>query len=147
MDDLTPFETPLALPTTPGLTLRLLRAEEYPKLARVPGPFHGQQLAQTDSCRVAVAEQDGVIIAYWVISLVVHLDPLFIADDFRHHPKLALGLLGLVVSVLQTLGATYAYAIIANGDQPANGTLAEKMGLTPVPGTLYGGPIPSPGDA
>jgi hypothetical protein len=129
---------------TSTISLRQLPVEEWTRLSEAGGPLSGHQLpAAPDHAVVIVAEIDGdTIIAYWVAAAMVHLDPLYIDPAYRHHPKLALGLLGLLTHLLQQAGVTYAQACVAPEDQPGNGVLLEKLGFSALPGTLYRGAIP-----
>lgn len=136
--------TPVVI--SPGITLRQLPVDEWSRLSEASGPLSGHQLPAAEAhARILVAEDEGRIIAYWVIAAMVHLDPLFIEAGYRHHPKLNLGLLGLLTLTLQEAGVTHAFACVADGDQPGNGHLLEKLGFSAVPGTLYSGTIPPPG--
>jgi len=129
--------------TLEGVTIRELGSAEWGRLKDVEGPFHGRVLSPTETARIIVAEVDGTIVGYWVAAATIHLDPLWFNEAYRHHPKVGLAMLGAMVHTLQEVGVTHAYAVIADGDQPVSGELAEKIGFAPVPGRLYGGIIPS----
>lgn len=131
-----------------GLTLRELPPEEWWKLAEASGPLSGWQIpAGSDSARILVAEDPtvgGDIVAYWVIAAMVHLDPLWIDAPYRGRAHFLMALIGALITILGESGVHYTYAIVGDGDQPANGILAEKLGLSKVPGTLYGGSLTAP---
>ena len=48
-------------------------------------------------------------------------------------------MVGAVVAKLQDVGVGVVYALI---DQPGSAEMAKKMGLVPLPGQLYVGPVP-----
>lgn len=129
--------------TTPvnvgGVSLRQLPPDEWGRLAAAPGPLHGQSLPPTDNARVLVVEDRGQIVAYWVVSAMVHLDPLYIAPEYRQ-PHLSLALLGLLKHTLDEAGVSFAFAVIGEGEgQAVNAGLATRLGLERVRGDLYGG--------
>lgn len=121
-------------------TIRELPQSAYPRLAQLPGPLHGQILPQTDQIRVAVAEDaTGQIVAYWVLSNVVHGDPLWLDPSVRGNPVVAAGLLTQLGAILQSCDVRALYVVIAD---PAVAALAERLGFEQVPGALYGIAVP-----
>lgn len=125
-----------------GVTLRLLPPAEWGRLFTVPGPLQGLPLPADGAARILVAEAAGTIVGYWCLTAVVHLDPVYIAPEYRQSPKLVLGLVGLLITLLRVENVAFAYAVIGDADQPVNGEMAEKLGLSRLPGALYGGAIP-----
>lgn len=145
MPDLTTaYQTPVLQPVTlEGYTLRELPPDEWHRLTQIPGPLAGRDLQPSDSARIIVVESPaGAIVGYWPAFAMVHLDLLYTDAEVRHHPKVQFALLGAMATMLQQLGVRSVCAVIADADQPDNGRMAEKLGLQPLPGTLYMGPIP-----
>jgi hypothetical protein len=138
---------PTLLPpvTVDDLVLRELPPDEWYLLRFAPGPLKGHPLPKSDEARILVAETpDKQIIGYWVAYLAVHMDPLWIEAEYRNRAHFLMALIGAMVTLLQQGGVQFAYAIIADGDQPQNGALAEKIGLSRLPGALYGGVLAEP---
>lgn len=120
--------------------IKELPVEEWGRLSEADGPLHGHTLPPTDTARIiTIQQEDGRICAYWIASGVVHLDPLWLDEEVRRMPKLGFAFLGAMATALQESDVRYAYAIIADGDQPVNGELAEALGFEKMPGSLYGG--------
>ncbi len=138
--------------TIDGMTIRELPPDEWARLAGVPGGVLEGRAdildGPPDTARVIVLEDEtGLIQGYTILSARVHVEPMYVTPAYRHHAKSGLAMLGAVAVALQDSQVGYIYAIIADGDQPTNGRLAEKLGLTPVPGRLYAGPVPPPEDS
>lgn len=141
--------TSYTLPTVQveGYTLRELPREEWGRLAAIPGPLQGRDLRAGDAARIIVIESPaGAIVSYWPAFAMVHLDLLYTDAEVRHHPKVQFALVGAMATMLQQLGVTHVCAVVADADQPANGQMAEKLGLAVIPGALYMGAIPPPAE-
>ena len=124
-------------------TTRVLPPEEFHRLSSFPGPLQALQgTPDPEHTRVVVVEQDGQIVGYWVLFNAVHAEPLWLDPSVRHKPKVALGLFAAVVSELQSAGVQSVFAIIGDPERETVGPMAERAGLVPLPGTLYGGAVP-----
>lgn len=122
--------------------VRELPAEEYPRLSTLSGPLAGiftsGHLPSPDSTRFIIAEHAGQIVAYWPIFNAVHMEPLWIDPAHRGDGVIGRALIEGAVEALKGAHVGYAFAIIGDQDQPANGQMAERLGFDKVPGTLYG---------
>ncbi len=122
---------------------RLLPVAEWPTLAALPGPLFGVTITlDPDHARVVVVEDAQTIVGYWVAFNTVHAEPLWIAEEYRTNPAVGRGLLSAMMATLQECQVRYVFAIIGTQDLATTGALAERIGLTPIPGTLYGGALP-----
>ena len=126
--------------------VRLLPPEEFHRIASFPGPLHALQgVPDPEHTRVIVAEQGDQIVGYWVLFNAVHAEPLWLDPIVRHKPKIAQDLLAAVLSELQSAGAQSVFAIIGDPELDTIGPMAERVGLVPLPGTLYAGAVPQLG--
>lgn len=125
-----------------GVVIRELPPNEWHRLAETEGPFAGKPFPASDGCRVLVMEAPtGEIVGHWPVFDAVHLDGLWKRPDYRNRAILDRLFLGALVTMLQTLGVQYAFAVIREEDRETSGQLAETCGFE-AKGRLYGGPIP-----
>ena len=125
-----------------AITARILRPEEVDRVREAGGPLaECPDLTQLRKATVPVIEVDGTIIAYWPVFYALHLEPLWIAEEYRHNPAVARALLELTGEVVQLSGEQVSFAIIdeSQGALP----LAERIGFARVPGNLYYVTIPA----
>lgn len=90
---------------------------------------------RNDATVIAI-EVDGQIIAYWPAFYALHLEPLWIKDEFRKSPGVNRALLELVASVVTRTEEPVAFAIIENPEAESF-HLADRLGFARVPGDLY----------
>lgn len=62
------------------MTIRELPPEEFSRLADVP-ELRG---LEEQEVKVLVGEDDGEIVAFWLIGLAVHLEPIWVREDKRN---------------------------------------------------------------
>lgn len=127
-----------------GITVRTLPPDEVHRITQAQGPMadHPNPEALKDTTRIVVLEKAGEIVGYWVMFDTVHIEPLWLDPETRNHPKAALGLLAQVYTELQGAGVRQVFAVIGDADAEVMGPMAEQLGLTKVPGQLFGGFVP-----
>ena len=130
-----------------GITIRTLPGEEVDRIVNANGPMHHfpNPGVLKDKAKIAVLEKDGAIIGYWVMFDTVHIEPLHLDPEVRQHPKAAMALLAQVYTELQDAGVGSVFAIISDEDAEVMAPMAEQLGLTKLPGSLYGGVVPPKG--
>lgn len=125
----------------PTLTVRTLPHDEWPKLWDAPGPLPQWlqgKLPPAESTVITVIEDaEGKIRGYWVIFSAVHLEPLYLDEAVRHHPKAAVELMREVGENLKEYGVTAAFGIIGDADLETVAPMAQRAGFEQLPGTLY----------
>ena len=126
--------TSTALPTS-----RELPPEEFHRITEVEGsPLYAQPLPDPTHTRILAVEVEGQVIAYWGLYDSLHAEPVWIHPDHRQRPAVVRLLLEGLGQILQDLGATFVFGIIADGDMEKNLPLAQRLGFTELPGKLYG---------
>lgn len=119
------------------LEIRELKPEEYPLLAKV-GLFEQTGLPSLEQSKVIVGiTSDKQIAAYWIVFDAVHVEPLWIRDDYRKNPGVGRRLWTAVQKVLLECKVKMAFAMIADGDAAINLPQATRLGFQRVPGQLY----------
>lgn len=120
----------------------VLPAEDYARLDTLPdGCLYGRHVQPSPGLVILAVERtaDHALMGYWPVFNVVHIDGLYLTEDVQHHPKVALGLLGALVALLQAGGVQGVYAQI---DSPLMQKMAGDLGLEPLPGLAYRGAVP-----
>lgn len=119
-------------------TTRELLRSEWHKLLTVP-PFNTLgELPNPDHARVAaIFDDDDNIKAYWYIFDAIHVEPLWISEEYRKKPMLAKELLSLVRTMLAEANATVAFGIIKTEDFITHVPMAQRLGFKAVPGNLF----------
>ncbi len=118
--------------------IRELPPEEWSRLLAFQ-PFDTQGLPPTPTSRIMVAEvggPGGAIVGYWGIFMAIHIEPLWIAPEYRKRPGVVRRMWRGIQSLLADLGADTAFACIFEADAP-NKPLAQKLGFVEAPGKLY----------
>jgi len=130
-----------------GLTVRTLPPEEAHRVTEAQGPMahHPTPEALKHNTKIAVLEKDGEIVGYWVMFDTVHIEPLWLDPETRNHPKAAMALLAQVYTELQGAGVRQVFAVIGDQDAEVMGPMADRIGLSKLPGQLYGGFVPPKG--
>lgn len=128
-----------ALPDTQRIRRRVLPPEELARAVTAGGPLTdlGADPERLKSMAVAVVEVDGDIVAYWVCWYALHLEPLWIREDYRKHPAVASGLIDQVREVVDASHEPAAFAVIEGENLEAVGAYAERLGFQEAPGKLY----------
>lgn len=128
------MDSTLLTRTVPAV--RELPPEEWAKVAHLE-PFLTAGLPSPEHSRIIVAEQEGVIVAFWGLFTAVHVEPLWIREDHRQRPGLVRRLWAAVVTTLRSAQVGTAFACIADADAARNIPLALRHGFARVPGDLY----------
>ena len=138
--------------------VRTLAPEEYDRLAQFPGPLGeiaGTVQLDPEHTRLVViedpdtrdAEGHPTILGYWTLFNTVHAEPLYLTPAIRRHPKIAVALLSAVIAELQAAQVPSVFAVIEHDNLAIMGPMAERLGLHPISGILYGGSIPRAAEA
>ena len=120
--------------------VRLLGDAEYPRLETFDGPLQGYHVRPSPGLQILIIERftTGELRGYWPVFNAVHLDGLTLGEDIQHHPKVALTLLGALVTLLQASQVEGVYLNRLAGD----GEDGRVAGVGPLPGVAYRGIIP-----
>lgn len=117
---------------------RELAPEDFSRIVEADGPLHGQPIPDPRHTRFTILEVGDQIVGYWGLYDTLHAEPVWIHPDYRQHPAVAKLLLEGLGRLLQDLGATFVFGIIADEDVLKNLPLAERLGFERIPGSLYG---------
>ena len=124
-------------PRTEPVTVRELKPAEFYKLATLP-PFNTDGIPAFGHTRVLVAETENkTIVGYWIIFDAVHVEPVWVAEEYRKRPGLARRGWKKVWEMLSSANVPYAFATILDRDAMPNESLALRLGFTRLPGALY----------
>lgn len=123
----------------PGaLVYRELPVDEWNKITTVPQFAHGAT-PDPAAARVLVAQDQttGNIVAYWFVFTAVHVEPVWIAEDYRHRPSVVRRLWSGVKRILTSINCDLAFCCV-NYDAPwANASMAQRLGFRRLPTDLY----------
>lgn len=124
--------------------VRQLPPAEWDRLQTAPGPV--QAIAGLDPTTdpahfVVIEDLTGAIVGYWALFPAWHVEPLYMDVAVRHHPKVAMALIGAMTSLLQSLRIESAYAVVKDSVLPVNGPMAEALGFYRE-GTLFHFAVP-----
>lgn len=129
---------PTADQASSAITTRMLPAEEWAeKLADTELAPHLDRL-RPDSCGVAVVEVDGRVVACWAAMTIVHVEGLWVDPAYRKHPGVGRALVTTMAEDLKRAGVPEVLTVAI---EPAVEILAEKVGGTKVPGSLWAIPL------
>ena len=114
------------------MSIRILPADEY---AKIPYP------ADPTSSVVVVLEDDNTkkIKGYWVAQTVIHIEPVWLAEDARNAMN-GLKLYAGMMAALSSHGATAAYAF---ADRPEIAGYLERLNAELLPYVVYKLQIPA----
>lgn len=123
------------------LEIRELEPREYALLGKV-GMFEQMGLPDMAHAKAVVAITKGPspeIVAYWIIFDAVHVEPLWVKEEYRKAMGLGLGrrLWGVVQKILVDCGINLAFAIIADQDAAVNMPYATRLGFKRIPGQPF----------
>jgi hypothetical protein len=116
----------------PITTLRVLPGEEFPRLADLP---FAQAYGVPDPryAQILVAEDPtGTIVGVWAALNTVHLDGLWIAEDYRKTSRVASQLLRGMKRLLTSLGIVHSFTMISY-ETPEVLQLSLKAGFQQLP--------------
>lgn len=111
---------------------RVLHPDEYIKL---PDDFPAPDgLTPDNTAIVAAIDEEGEVVAAWVLCMVWHSEPLWIREDHRKSATLIRRMAETVKKVCKVLRIKTHYAVIPT---PVLKKIAEWYGAKPMPGELY----------
>lgn len=108
----------------------LLSVPPYDTLGGLPDPNHTRVVVMIDT-------DIQKIVGYWHMFDAIHLEPLWIAEEYRHRPKAGIKLWNKILELLDRAHAKVAFAFIDDADIPKNLPLAKKLGFRQIPGACY----------
>jgi hypothetical protein len=122
------------------ITRRTLAPDESQKAIDAGGPLQDLQLDATKLAEmsIAVVEDDGEIIAYWVVWYALHLEPLWVREDHRTSPVVIKQIVQQVQEIVIATEMPAAFCVVE--DVEAGETVAryaDRLGFMRAPGTLY----------
>lgn len=120
------------------VVVRVLPPEEYHLLQGVHLFAHLPLPDREHFIPVVVQEvKSSRIVGYWFVFDAVHVEPLWIDEEYRKRPGIARRLWKGVQAELERVGAPMAFACIADQDAAQNLPQATRLGFRRVPGGLY----------
>lgn len=120
-----------------SLKVRELGVEDWDKL-RSMEPFATYGPPDPKSTRVIVLEDAaGELKAFWLAFSTVHIEPLWIAEEYRGRAAVIRRLWGGVRDILVETGNNLAFAVINNDDLPGTAPMAKRLGFLHIPGQLF----------
>lgn len=123
------------IPSIPeGVTLRPLPADEYSRFANVP-PFDKIGLPDPSTSWVLIGEDpQKKIVLYWFVYAALHVEPLWIAEEYQTRPRLILRAWQEVKGFIAKTSAKMAFAMLRD---PALAAMAVRLGFERAPWELY----------
>jgi hypothetical protein len=120
------------------VTVRELPPEEFELLRKMP-PFSDVGLPPVGGARAVVAQTaDGTVVGFWFLFNAIHVEPFYLDMAYRRHPGVLRRMWRGVQGIMESLGASVAWAVIPDVDIPAGTpSMAQRMGFHPVAGKLY----------
>jgi hypothetical protein len=111
---------------------------EWPRLQALGHPIFAERLPDPRATQILVAEDaEGAIIGYALAYQCVHLEPIWVQEEYRRKPGVVRRLWKGAAQMLQRAGITWAFATIAIQDAPSNQALAQHLGFTRLAADLY----------
>lgn len=115
-----------------ALTYRLLPPEEWDRLLAMP--FGSNGLPPPEHCLVLVAETpEGEIVGLWSAMTAIHMEGLWVHEDYRRRTLTAATLLKEMRAILTEQGILHCFTIVQSDEVL---TLAKKAGFEVLPGNL-----------
>lgn len=93
--------------------------------------------AQLAKLTLAVVEVDGRIVAYWVVWLGLHVEPLWVMPEYRRHAGVIRGLTETMQAAVVATGERAAFCVIDAENVAVVEPYATRLGFQPAPGSLY----------
>ena len=122
----------------PKQETRVLPVEEWHRLAGTELETLAPLLSP-ETTWIVVVEREGVIVACWAVTQMVHLEGIWIHPAHRTSPSIGRALLRGAWAQVRALGARWAITGATSDEVRA---LIGKMGGTRLPGEAYILPIP-----
>lgn len=118
---------------------RTLAPEEAHRAIEAGGPLQdlAVQADRLTDMRIAVVEVDGRIVAYWVVWYALHVEPLWVHDDWRRHPGVIAGIVDQMQEVVEGTGESSAFCVIEAENAETVAGYAHRLGFFDAPGKLY----------
>lgn len=117
-----------------GLTYRVLTAEEYAIAPR--GVRGSEQFTPENSILFGAVNEQGEVVSTWFIYMPVHIEGLWIREDYRKSKSVIRRMTDGIKSWLEENGVSSCYAVIMDST-PQMHRFARWFGGEPVGGTLY----------
>ena len=118
---------------------RILEPHELQRAIDAGGPLQaiGATPDRLKDMRVAVAEVDGEVVAYWVAWYALHLEPLWIAEAHRHSPRVVAGLIQEIQRLAESTAEPAAFAVLEDDNVDLLTKAVTRLGFHEAPGKLF----------
>lgn len=121
------------------ITTRTLPPEDAHLAIAAGGPFQELQV-QADKLKemsIAVVEVDGRIVAYWCVWYALHVEPLWVHEDYRKSPGVIGGIVTEMQKIVEATHEPAAFCVIEAENLAEIGGYATRLGFQEAPGRLY----------
>lgn len=126
------------------MKIEILEPDQYHQLAGLNGPLDTMGIPSPAVSKVIVARApDGAIRAYWVVQAAVHIEPIWLDPDLRAGlggAKVFMAMVPAVMAAVASTGDSTFYTFAADETMVQ---YALRLGLTPLPYTIFEGHLPS----
>lgn len=123
------------------MTLRTytLAPDQVHRALEAGGPLQTMQVDpdRMKDMSVAVVEVDDRIVAYWVIWYALHVEPLWIQEEWRKHPGVVGGIVRQMQQVVEETGEPAVYCQIDQENADRVEPYATRLGFLEAPGKSY----------
>jgi hypothetical protein len=123
-----------------AFTVSLLAPERYSELEPIFEEYGGT-LPNPDTSYVIVAEEDGEILAFWVVQAQVHIEPFWVSPAARGRSGLFAK--QMIPHILAALKADGAEEFFAFAPDDAIFDYLARLGLEPLPWVVFRGQVPN----
>lgn len=126
------------MPDWTSVTVRELPVAEWPRVVALGHDAFKAGVPPAEGHKFLVAEEpDGTVVGYVVAYTAVHVEPLWVREDYRRKPGVVRKLWRGAAAMLQRAGVTWAFATISIHEAPSNQALGQHLGFTRLPADLY----------
>lgn len=115
----------------------ILPPDQSARVQEAGGPLRDADPAALAEMTIAVVEVDGWIVAYWVLWKALHLEPLWVAPAYRHHPEVIRPLVTETFEAARATGERAGFAVIEEEGRETIAPYAARLGFHLAPGSLY----------
>lgn len=121
------------------LTTRTLAADEAGRALEAGGPLAdlGADPAALAKLAIAVVEVDDRIVAYWVVSYALHVEPLWVVPEYRRHPGVIRGIVEEMQRIVVETQEPAAFCVIDQQNLAVVEPYAARLGFQAAPGSLF----------
>ena len=116
-----------------------LPAADAARALEAGGPLAdlGADPAALAKLAIAVVEVDGRIVAYWVVSYALHVEPLWVVPEYRRHPGVIRGIVAEMQRIVVETQEPAAFCVIDQQNLAVVEPYAARLGFQAAPGQLF----------